>query len=1050
MAFKIPGTGIELEAKGVRQFIKDLRMVSGTMYSFSRAATGAAKLPAAPLRAYTESIRDITVAYKNVINTTLKVGKAFGLVSTSGVIAGRGMASTARQTTTAFKQMEQAAKQSRTVIGQAFDTMAEKAEFVRLSLADAFGKTMTDVFQGAIRSIMQTATSAGEGVANYERLRMSLNTLIATEIRRNSGTEKTIVLGTTTAKLTDDQIAKLDDLRENYRLTEISIAEQVAKMEAIAEKSGTVNTEYEKQGIKLEQLREKLVKYGTDIQNISSIEGKEIAITQKVIEGQLTMAEAREKASGATEELLGFITQLAIKSPFTEQGVSDAVKMSIAYGFVTQGAEDVADAQKKGIVTAQRFTQAMVDFVSGAGRSEESMELIALALGQVKTRGKLAGQEIRQLTEQGVPVLDILARAFGKTTAEVQAMVENGMVPADKAINALVESWESDFAGAAAEQAGSLAGLTASLQDIRNITLRELFGGVMKGFKPVMQSVVDSMSTPENFKRLRDIGELIGSAIERIISVGMVLGRVLKKVFSTIMRAASPFLEKMSGFAGKTFESFLKGAEGLASVLSVFIDNVEAGVDPLNAWDSLMRNIFPAPIAVAASKFAEIVGKVVGLFGDVSKASSQTKGMGAIFTSLGDKRIVGAISQVSRVIMSIIEHMKGFAPIIGQIVGAIMSMDIGSAFDRLAPIFVSINGLINQIMQNAPAWREMWAGLVDSIMTSWAKIQPYIGERVDGIIKSISEFINDASKFWKEHGDEVMQIVQFTFTVVAGTIGSAVILLLGIVDAALNMLQGNWSGAWEAITEAVTTAIDFVLSLVGTNLEEFNRQWTANFEMAWIIVSTIFNRIVEFIRNTWTNIFNIFSGAFTNVIRIILTKWLEVKSTFDNGIKAVRGLFEGFVEMFQSFGGDLMDGVIRGILLKVTLLKNTVVDAIKDTIKKARDALGAASPAKVPEKMLGVPFSQGVGVGIMKGFDDVKSKVRDLFSSLSYSFGGPSYIGEALGIGQVSHPVGSTYNSQRNTTVNRNVTIGSVSGNYSRQQSPLTMADDIRAILAGI
>ena len=41
-----------------------------------------------------------------------------------------------------------------------------------------------------------------------------------------------------------------------------------------------------------------------------------------------------------------------------------------------------------------------------------------------------------QLTDAGLPVYDILGKAFGKTTKELIKMQENGLLPAEKVIAA--------------------------------------------------------------------------------------------------------------------------------------------------------------------------------------------------------------------------------------------------------------------------------------------------------------------------------------------------------------------------------------------------------------------------------------------------------------------------------------------------------------------------------------------------------------------------------------------------------------------------------------
>jgi tape measure domain-containing protein len=67
---------------------------------------------------------------------------------------------------------------------------------------------------------------------------------------------------------------------------------------------------------------------------------------------------------------------------------------------------------------------------------------LALAFGQVKTATKLTGAELRQFTENGVPLLELLAQQTGKTTAQMREDISDGAVSfdmVDKALKSTVQ-----------------------------------------------------------------------------------------------------------------------------------------------------------------------------------------------------------------------------------------------------------------------------------------------------------------------------------------------------------------------------------------------------------------------------------------------------------------------------------------------------------------------------------------------------------------------------------------------------------------------------------
>lgn len=226
----------------------------------------------------------------------------------------------------------------------------------------------------------------------------------------------------------------------------------------------------------------------------------------RAADSTLTVETAMLKAKDAAKETINWVEQLAVKSPFTTQGVAQALKMAQAYGFTTE--------------EAKRMTQALIDFAAGSGAGEYAMQRIAMVMGQIKGAGRLLGQDMMQLTSTGLPVLQILADHFGKTTAEVVKMREQGILPAQEAIEAITKYLETSFAGAAARQASSWAGLLSTIQDLKDIAIRDFFTPMFTTVQPYVQKFVDTLGSDALRAKLQEIGTLladkIGGAIQAL------------------------------------------------------------------------------------------------------------------------------------------------------------------------------------------------------------------------------------------------------------------------------------------------------------------------------------------------------------------------------------------------------------------------------------------------------------------------------------------------------------------------------------------------------
>ena len=237
-----------------------------------------------------------------------------------------------------------------------------------------------------------------------------------------------------------------------------------------------------------------------------------VARELKAADSTLNMADALGQATPRAQELLGWIQKLAIQSPFDMEGVAVAFRTALAYGFTSE--------------QAQRLTQNMIDFAAGTGQSVAVMNQAALALGQVRAKGKLAGQEILQLVNAGVPVNDIL-KEMGFTLDDVS----KGLVSADAFLEAFSMTMEEDFAGAAKRSTNSWAGLMNSLGDIKKIGLRTLFADTFAVLQPMVASLAEWLQG-DGLKQLEAWGKGMGNLTQSVVDLfSSMQGKDLSELF---------------------------------------------------------------------------------------------------------------------------------------------------------------------------------------------------------------------------------------------------------------------------------------------------------------------------------------------------------------------------------------------------------------------------------------------------------------------------------------------------------------------------------------
>lgn len=231
------------------------------------------------------------------------------------------------------------------------------------------------------------------------------------------------------------------------------------------------------------------------------------AVVAGVIKAPLQLAGSMEQAKIGFETMLGsaekagkFLRDLqrfAALTPFEFPELQDASKRLLAFGFQ---AEEILPTMT-----------AIGNAASGLGIGAEGINRLILAIGQMRAKAKVSGEEMRQLTEAGIPAWDMLAKAMGKSTAQIMKMSEKGLIPAGKAIDILIKGMNERFPGMMEKQSRSLFGLWSTIKDTFNMSILYRWGdGLSKAIKPRLEKLVDL------FTKNEDVVNRWGDTLERI------------------------------------------------------------------------------------------------------------------------------------------------------------------------------------------------------------------------------------------------------------------------------------------------------------------------------------------------------------------------------------------------------------------------------------------------------------------------------------------------------------------------------------------------------
>ena len=143
-------------------------------------------------------------------------------------------------------------------------------------------------------------------------------------------------------------------------------------------------------------------------------------------------------SAGAARVFQQDLVKLAADTPFELPQLTQASKKMLAFGFA---ARDIVP-----------MMTAVGDAVSGLGGSALMIDRVTIALGQMKAKGRVQGDELLQLAEAGIPAYQILQEKLNLTGKQVANIGREG-IKADVAIKALVEGMNDRFGGMMQKQA---------------------------------------------------------------------------------------------------------------------------------------------------------------------------------------------------------------------------------------------------------------------------------------------------------------------------------------------------------------------------------------------------------------------------------------------------------------------------------------------------------------------------------------------------------------------------------------------------------------------
>lgn len=489
----------------------------------------------------------------------------------------------------------------------------------------AVGGALASGLVGIASGFANIGREASDTVAKQELLGKSLETMLSREIVKQGVQTKTVQIGSLVTQMTEKQSAANVDLARKITTTQNSIAVANEHLGEAIKKGKESAAEIEKRRINISNLNAQLSKYTAEMAKNSSSAGKTVGLYKTLTTQTVTLAEAQKLAARESKELMDWMQKQAIYSPYTMEQVSGQFKMAMAYGFTSD--------------EAKRLTNANIDLAAALGMEGSTMERVNLALGQMRGKSKLMGQELLQMTEAGIPVREILLEmgtVAGLTAENFDKMMEAGKISSKSVYDAYTQYSEKYFKGAAKDQANTLSGLLNSLGDLKKVAEKDFFTPVFTKIQPFLSSLVDIAQNGEVRAFLKALGEGFG------------------KLVMAPFKPAEEFLKNVQAnlSLGRDLKTSLRIAfDTTFPEVSTFVKTIEAGIDEFTQRVKTEQGKGRKPLQIGVDIALDVsldllktADETVKVFVDSGEAQKMGQEAGKNIGKIISEAIVGGLS----------------------------------------------------------------------------------------------------------------------------------------------------------------------------------------------------------------------------------------------------------------------------------------------------------------------------------------------------------------------------------------------------------------------
>lgn len=377
------------------------------------------------------------------------------------------------------------------------------------------------------------------------------------------------------------------------------------------------------------------------------------------------------RSTELAEEFVAVLQEYAARSPFDFTDVEDAAMQLRSYGIEAEN--------------LMFIMQGIGNLASVTGDYTVTFERVSRAIGQISAKGKLMGEEMRQLAEAGLDVSMVYERLG--TSAQT---VADDNIDAATAINAIVDVLNENYAGALDTANTTVRGMVGNIKDLMLMISSSIAQPAYDMLRGTLYKIYNEFNEFQQYFQAGGLryaieqyfGPDVLNRVEQFISSCVQLGTIIYSVlvpalriagsfstaFATILSALLTIIAPVVSFLAKLTDQLTRTAAGtriletaMLALASAFVMGKIATVGMMVV--QMLQKVIAGTVAVVQSATAAQMVYNANLAVGATVAQAAAASFRAFTAALKVNPIIVVIS----VILALISALVGLRSILGGI-----------------------------------------------------------------------------------------------------------------------------------------------------------------------------------------------------------------------------------------------------------------------------------------------------------------------------------------------------------------------------------------------